>query len=102
MLTAEVESGFAGGRFTHERVSFVTDDILAQRYVEIGGELRKVLAVVKTRGSGHSTEFREYTLTPEGAVLGESLVGYHGITTGVPNREDGSDGGLPSVEHAAH
>ena len=33
--------------FTSERVSFITDDILVQRYVEIDGHLRTVLAVVK-------------------------------------------------------
>jgi hypothetical protein len=39
---------------------------------------------VKMRGSEHATDFRSYTLTATGAVMGESLSGYHGITTGVP------------------
>lgn len=89
LLTAEVIEAFPDGRFTSERVSFVTDDILVQRYVELGGHLRKVLAVVKMRGSGHATDFREYRLTEAGAVIGDSLDGYHGITTGVPTRADG-------------
>jgi circadian clock protein KaiC len=92
LLTAEVEEVFPGGRFTHERVSFVTDDILAQRYVELGGRLVKVLAVVKMRGSEHSPEFRRYRLTESGAVIGEALDDYVGITTGVPIRtEHGPD-----------
>lgn len=84
LMTAEVIEAFPDGRFTSERVSFVTDDILVQRYVEIDGHLRKVLAIVKMRGSSHATDFRAYDLTPTGAVMGESLSGYHGITTGVP------------------
>lgn len=84
MMTAEVIDVFPDFRFTTERVSFITDDIIVQRYVEIDGHLQKVLAVVKMRGSGHATDFRAYDLTPEGAVIGDSLVGYHGITTGVP------------------
>ena len=84
MMTAEVVEPFPGGQFTTERVSFVTDDILVQRLVEIDGRLKKVLAVVKMRGSEHATDFRAYNLTPTGAVMGESLVGYHGITSGVP------------------
>ena len=84
MMTAEVLEAFASGQFTTERVSFVTDDIIVQRYVEIEGDLRKVLAVVKMRGSGHSTSFRAYDLTAEGAVIGEELSAYHGISTGVP------------------
>jgi hypothetical protein len=38
------------------------------------------------RGSSHSTEFRVYRLTPSGAVIGEALTNFHGITTGVPTR----------------
>ena len=91
LMTAEVIEAFPDGRFTSERVSFVTDDILVQRYVEIGGHLRKVLAIVKMRGSTHATDFREYELTPTGAVMGDSLSGYHGITTGVPTLADEAD-----------
>ena len=88
MMTAEVVDVSPAGGFTNERVSFVTDDILVQRYVEIGGHLRKVLAVVKMRGSEHATDFREYSITPAGAVIGRSLDEYHGITSGVPDLAD--------------
>jgi len=84
LMTDEVIDAYPGGHFTHERVSFITDDILAQRYVEIDGRLQKVLSVVKMRGSEHATEFRMYELTSAGAVMGESLSNYRGITTGVP------------------
>jgi circadian clock protein KaiC len=84
LMTDEVIDAYPGGRFTHERVSFITDDILAQRYVEIDGHLEKVLSVVKMRGSEHATDFRMYRLTVDGAQMGESLTNYHGITTGIP------------------
>jgi circadian clock protein KaiC len=88
LMTAEVVDVFPDFRFTSERVSFITDDILVQRYIEIEGRLQTVLAVVKMRGSEHATDFRVYSLTPTGAVIGESLTGYHGITTGVPTIAD--------------
>jgi circadian clock protein KaiC len=84
LMTAEVTDLYPGAPFTSERVSFITDDILVQRYVEIEGHLRTVLGVVKMRGSTHATDFRLYQLTPNGAVMGEALMGYRGITTGVP------------------
>jgi len=90
LMTSEVVESMSEARFTNERVSFVTDDIITQRYVEIGGHLVKVLAVVKMRGSEHATDFRSYSLSDKGAVIGESLSGYHGITTGVPTLD--SDG----------
>ena len=86
MLTAEmIDVQNAGARVATERVSFITDDIIAQRYVEIDGHLETVLAVVKMRGSDHATDFHRYHLTADGAVMGEALVGYHGISTGVPD-----------------
>lgn len=83
-ITAEVPERSPDGLSSSDRLSFVTDDIVVQRYVEIDGHLKKVLTVMKMRGSGHATDFRTYDLTPTGAVVGEALAGYHGITTGVP------------------
>jgi circadian clock protein KaiC len=97
MMTAEVVDVSPAGGFTNERVSFVTDDIFVQRYVEIGGHLRKVLAVVKMRGSEHATDFREYTITTAGAVIGQSLGEYHGITTGVPELAAVPPAGYPGL-----
>jgi circadian clock protein KaiC len=88
LMTDEVVDAYPGGQFTHERVSFITDDILAQRYVEIDGHLQKVLLVVKMRGSEHATDFRGYRLTADGAAMGESLSNYRAITTGMPELAD--------------
>ena len=53
------------------------------------GELRKVLAVVKMRGSEHNKALRAYDVTDHGIVLGEALTEYSGIITGVAQRRDG-------------
>ena len=90
LMTDEVVDTYPTGRFTHDRVSFITDDILVQRYVEIDGRLEKVLSVVKMRGSDHATDFRTYRLTAGGAVIGASLSNYRGITTGVPELVTGT------------
>lgn len=83
-MTAEIAESVTSGVSSTERLSFVTDDIVVQRYVEIDARLVKVLSVVKMRGSGHATDFRTYELTSTGAVVGEPLTNYHGITTGIP------------------
>jgi len=79
--------GSAGLQLTGYQVSFLTDDILSQRYVEIEGELRKALVVVKMRGSSHSREFRTYEITATGVQLRESLREYDSIITGMPKRQ---------------
>ena len=86
-MTTEVVGEYPHVRFTTEKVSFITDDIMVQRFVEIDGVLRTVLAIHKMRGSEHSHEFRTYEITANGAVVGGPLKNYRGITTGVPERE---------------
>ncbi|MGH7446949.1 MAG: ATPase domain-containing protein [Longimicrobiales bacterium] len=84
VMTAEIIGNYPDVRFTTEKVSFITDDIIVQRLVEMDGQLRKVLTVVKMRGSEHSRNFRIYDITAKGAVIGGPLANYHGIITGVP------------------
>ncbi|HEY5940851.1 MAG TPA: ATPase domain-containing protein [Gemmatimonadales bacterium] len=79
--------GSAGLQLTGYQVSFLTDDILSQRYIEIEGELKKALVVVKMRGSAHSREFRTYEITSTGVQLRESLREYDSIITGMPKRQ---------------
>ncbi len=83
-MTAEVSEGFREARFTTENVSFITDEIIVQRYVEIEGELRRVMAIIKMRGSDHSHQFRVYDVTAKGVVVGGPLTEYDGVITGVP------------------
>jgi circadian clock protein KaiC len=83
-MTAEVSEAFSEARFTTEKVSFITDEIIVQRYVELKGELKRVMAVIKMRGSDHSHQFRLYEVTAKGVVVGGPLTEYDGIITGVP------------------
>lgn len=104
LMTNETPGRAVDLSFTGERVSFITDTIIAQRYVELEGQLRTILAVVKMRGSAHSHDFREYSVTPTGAVVGETLRGYREILTGFPARRDAAEtadhAGLTSAETA--
>jgi circadian clock protein KaiC len=83
-MTAEVVEGFSDIRFTTEKVSFITDEIIIQRYIEIEGELKRVMAVIKMRGSDHSHEIRMYEVTATGVVVGSALKEYDHIITGMP------------------
>ncbi|MEO8619410.1 MAG: ATPase domain-containing protein [bacterium] len=85
LMTTETVGGSDLG-FTTEKVSFITDDIIVQRYIEIDGALRTVLAVHKMRGSAHSHEFRTYDINANGAVIGAALRNFRGIMTGTPER----------------
>jgi circadian clock protein KaiC len=85
--TVEVEDNFTGLSFSHYTISFLTDDIIRLRYVEIDGQLRKVMAVIKMRGGNHSKDIREYMITGRGVVvISPRSTEYHGLTTGIPTR----------------
>ena len=87
LSTVEVEDTFSGFSFSHYTISFLTDDILRMRYVEIDGQLRKVMVVIKMRGGNHSKDIREYVISDKGVVvISPRSTEYHGLTTGVPTR----------------
>jgi circadian clock protein KaiC len=87
LSTVEVEDTFTGFPFSHYAISFLTDDIIRLRYVEIDGQLRKVMMIVKMRGSNHSKDIREYVITEKGVVMiHPRTTDYNGLTTGIPKR----------------
>ncbi len=83
-MTVEVTESFTDLHFSPHEVSFLADDIILQRYMELDGQLRKVMTVVKMRSSDHSKDLRAYEITPKGIVTGERLQAYRGVITGVP------------------
>ena len=85
--TVEVEDTFTALPFSQYVISFLTDDIIRMRYVEIDGQMRKVLVVIKMRGSNHSKDIREYVMTDKGVkILSPRATDYTRLTTGSPNR----------------
>jgi circadian clock protein KaiC len=87
LSTVEVEDTFTELAFSHYAISFLTDDIIRFRYVEIDGQLRKVMVVVKMRGGNHSKDIREYVITDKGVVvIHPRRTDYEGLTTGIPHR----------------
>ena len=87
LSTVEVEDTFTAMHFSHYAISFLTDDIIRLRYVEIDGQLRKILVVVKMRGGNHSKDIREYVITDEGVVIiHPRRTDYLALTSGLPER----------------
>ncbi len=85
LTTVEVEDTFTGLPFSQYVISFLTDDIIRMRYVEIDGQLRKVLVVIKMRGGNHSKDIREYVITDKGVVvIGPRRTEYTALTSGNP------------------
>lgn len=95
LSTLEMEEEFDRLLFSSYSISFLTDDIVRMRYVEIDGQLRTVMMVLKMRGGAHSRDIREYEITSEGVVIGERLRDYVHLITGLPEKADRSSPDAP-------
>lgn len=82
--TVEIDENFTSMSLSNFTISFLADDIVRLRYVSINGQLRKMLLIVKMRGSAHSIDLWEYEINEKGIVIGEPLRGYRGLTSGIP------------------
>src|SRR2546425_2741128 len=76
----------AVGSVTETGTSFLVDSILVMKPVEIESSMRKVLAVLKLRGSDHDKNLREYKITSSGVVLGSPFSDYEGLMSGSPRK----------------
>jgi circadian clock protein KaiC len=86
LSTVEVEDTFTALPFSQYMISFLTDDMIRMRYVEINGQLRKVIVIIKMRGSNHVKDIREYVITDKGIVLIDPRrTEYSKLTTGSPH-----------------
>jgi len=84
LMTAELVESYGELRLSPHGISFLADGIILQRYVELKGALRRVLAVVKMRGFDHDKVLRLYDIGPDGIVMGEPLAEHRGILGGGP------------------
>jgi circadian clock protein KaiC len=76
---------------TRNDISYLADNIVFLRYLELDGELRKAIGVLKQRASDFERTLREFRITGDGLVVGEPLRGLQGALTGTPDRTDDAD-----------
>ena len=85
LMTSELEDRYTDLRFSPYGTAFLTDAIIVQRYVEIASRLRRIMAVVKVRASGHSDELRLFSINDEGITVGAAVPEREGLLGGRPS-----------------
>jgi circadian clock protein KaiC len=96
LSTVELPDSYTTLQFSPHGIAFLSDAIIMQRYIEIGGQLKRALAIVKVRGSQHSKDLREYEIDSKGAVVvGAPLRAYEGLLTGAPFDSEKRDASRP-------
>ena len=86
MFTSTTPTLLGGSSVTEAHISTLTDSIILLRYVELGGQMRRGLTVLKMRGSRHDKEIREFTIDDQGMHLGPAFHNVAGIISGNPRQ----------------
>lgn len=91
IFTSTTPSLMGGTSITEANISTITDSIIVLRYVEMYGEMKRGLAVLKMRGATHDKSIREYTIDSDGIHIGKPFKNISGILSGnvvhVPKNE---------------
>jgi circadian clock protein KaiC len=84
LMTVEIMESFNEIKFSPHAISFLSQNIVFLRYVELESELRKMVTVIKMRRSKHSSQMREFDITEHGVSVLGAFDDYQGVLTGVP------------------
>jgi len=69
---------------TNAGISYLADNVVFLRHVEIHSELRKVIGVLKKRIGTFEETLREFDMTDDGIQVGQPLTGVDGLLQGNP------------------
>jgi circadian clock protein KaiC len=84
LFTSTTPTLMGGTSVTEAHISTITDSIILLRYVEMFGEMRRGLTVLKMRGSMHDKDIREFTIDGAGMHIGKPFRDVTGILSGTP------------------
>src|SRR5438105_7538287 len=84
LFTSTTASLMGGSSITETHISTLTDSIILLRYVEMFGEMKRGITVLKMRGSIHDKGIREFNIDKSGMHLGRRFRNVTGILAGTP------------------
>jgi len=86
LLTSEIPELFGSIRLTQETLSGCVDTVVLLRQVEVEGQMRKALSILKSRGSNHDKEIREFEITDKGIEVKVAIKGYENVLAGMARK----------------
>jgi circadian clock protein KaiC len=84
LFTSTTPTLLGGTSVTEAHISTITDSIILLRYVEMYGEMRRGITVLKMRGSLHDKDIREFTIDNQGMHINKPFRNVIGILAGRP------------------
>ncbi|MFW6401862.1 MAG: circadian clock protein KaiC, partial [Desulfohalobiaceae bacterium] len=86
LFTSTAPTLLGGQSVTEAHISTLTDSIILLRYVEIFGEMRRAITLLKMRGSQHDKNIREFSIDEQGMHIGNPFRNISGILAGNPTQ----------------
>ena len=93
LLINEIEAVTGDFRATEAGISYLADTIVFLRYLELAGQLKKAIGVIKKRTGNFEKTLREFRITNRGLMVGKPLSHLQGILTGTPEWIDTPEDG---------
>jgi circadian clock protein KaiC len=93
LLINEVEAITGDFRITEIGISFLADNVIFLKYLEIDGRITKAVGVLKKRMSAFEQGLRELKITQYGLKIGKPLNQLRGILGGTPEWIESTQGG---------
>ena len=84
LMTSTTPTLMGGASITEGHISTLTDSIVLLRYVEMFGEMKRGVTVLKMRGSPHDKGIREFTIDRDGMHVLQPFKNVTGILAGTP------------------
>jgi circadian clock protein KaiC len=91
ILIDETDDIIGDFKATNIGASYIADTIILLRYLELNGELRRAVGVLKKRLSDFQKMLREFEITRSGVKVGKPLSNLHGILMGAPQEKKKSE-----------
>lgn len=95
IFTNELERITGEFSATEAGISYLCDNLIFLRYLELDGELRKAIGVLKKRLSDFEKALRELRITSSGLEVGMPLTGLRGLLSGTPEWVDRAGSARP-------
>jgi circadian clock protein KaiC len=76
--------GLVGSMQAPIDMSYLSDSVVMLRYFEAEGSVRQAISVLKKRTGRHERTIREFRIDKGGLRLGQPLIEFQGVLTGVP------------------
>lgn len=85
LMTSESAQLLGSAQLSGDGVSFIADNVIQLRYVEIEGRLERAVSVLKARGVKHNSELRSLVIDESGVnVVRGRFSAMRGVLTGLP------------------